>query len=170
MQHCYVFKSSKFSIFSDLAAKPCPYPLKITQLNLVLRRHSKVLTWSLSKMAFRSRVSPLLRCSLSAVRTAVTRRTLTSQSKEGASSFRFAGPLLIGASAVTAGLLAANQLYNNNFCLIGNVHAATKVRHLDRYLILFSCWFRFWSAVGCYLLYLTWSAWKSQSNRYLSIL
>ena len=88
-------------------------------------------------MAFRSRVSPILRSSLSAVRTAVTRRALTSQSKEGASSFRFAGPLLIGASAATAGLFAANQLYNNNFSVIGNVHAATKVRHLDRYLTRF---------------------------------
>lgn len=89
----------------------------------------------MSKMAFRSRISPVLRSSLSAVRTAVTRRTLTSQSKEGASSFRFAGPLLIGASAATAGLFAANQLYNNNFSLIGNVHAATKVQ--QRYMIRF---------------------------------
>ncbi|XP_020608464.1 nucleoside diphosphate kinase III, chloroplastic/mitochondrial-like [Orbicella faveolata] len=77
-------------------------------------------------MAFRSRVSPILRSSLSAVRTAVTRRALTSQSKDGASSFCFAGPLLIGASAATAGLFAATQLYKNNFFLIGNVHAATK--------------------------------------------
>ena len=87
-------------------------------------------------MAYRSRVSPVLRSSLSAVRTAVTRRALTSQSKESASSLRFAGPLLIGASAATAGLFAANQLYKNNFSLIGNVHAATKVQRLDRYLIL----------------------------------
>lgn len=78
-------------------------------------------------MAFRSRINPLFRSSLSAFRTTVARRTLTSQSKEGASSFRFAGPLLIGASAATAGLFAANQLYNNNFTLFGNVHAATKV-------------------------------------------
>ena len=90
-------------------------------------------------MAFRSRVGPILRSSLSAVRTAVARRALTSQSKEGASSFRFAGPLLIGASAATAGLFAANQLYNNNFSVIGNVHAATKVRHLDRHLTGFCC-------------------------------
>ena len=89
-------------------------------------------------MAFRSRVGPILRSSLSGVRTAVARRALTSQSKEGASSFRFAGPLLIGASAATAGLLAANQLYNN-FSVIGNVHAATKVRHLDRHLTGFYC-------------------------------
>jgi len=52
---------------------------------------------------------------------------MTSQSKESASYFRFAGPFIIGASAATAGLFAASRLYNNNFTFFGNVHAATKV-------------------------------------------
>lgn len=143
MQNCYFvsFVSDRYQIIS-CSPNLTPTPLKITKLNLVLRgvlivvsSHSPCA--SLSKMAFCSRVSPILRSSLNAVRTAVTRRALTSQSKQGASSFRFAGPLLIGASAATAGLFAANQLYNNNFSLIGNVHAATKVRHLDRYLTRF---------------------------------
>ena len=56
---------------------------------------------------------------------------MTSQSKESASYFRFAGPFIIGASAATAGLFAASRLYNNNFTFFGNVHAATKVGHFD---------------------------------------
>lgn len=78
-------------------------------------------------MAFRSRTSLLFRSSLSAFRTVAARRTFTSRFKESGSYFKFAGPVLIGASAATAGLFAANQLYRNNFTLIGNVHAATKV-------------------------------------------
>lgn len=143
MQNCYFvsFVSDRYQIIS-CSPNLTPTPLKITKLNLVLRGVLIVVSShgpcaSLSKMAFRSRVSPILRSSLNAVRTAVTRRALTSQSKQGASSFRFAGPLLIGASAASAGLFAANQLYNNNFSLIGNVHAATKVRHLGRYLTRF---------------------------------
>lgn len=141
LQNCY-FGSDRDQIIS-CSPNLTPTPLKITKLNLVLRGVLIVVSShgpcsaSLSKMAFRSRVSPILRSSLNTVRTAVTRRALTSQSKQGASSFRFAGPLLIGASAATAGLFAANQLYNNNFSLIGNVHAATKVRHLGRYLTRF---------------------------------
>lgn len=78
-------------------------------------------------MAFRSRTSVLLRSSLSAFRAAAVRRTFTSHSKESGSYFEFAGPVLIGASAATAGLFAANQLYRKKFTLFGNVHAATKV-------------------------------------------
>ncbi|PFX23535.1 Nucleoside diphosphate kinase B [Stylophora pistillata] len=78
-------------------------------------------------MAFRSRTSVLLRSSLSAFRAAAVRRTFTSHSKESGSYFKFAGPVLIGASAATAGLFAANQLYRKKFTLFGNVYAATKV-------------------------------------------
>lgn len=80
-------------------------------------------------MAFRGRFSPFVRSSLSAFRTTVARRTLTSQSKESASYFRFAGPFIIGASTAAAGLFAA-KLYNSNFTLFENVHASTKVGHL----------------------------------------
>lgn len=136
----------EFSITRDpnttsLLRDPTPTPLNYHPPPATTEP-SPLVTWSLSfpalsKMAFRSRVGPILRSSLSAVRTAVTRRALTSQSKDGASSFCFAGPLLIGASAATAGLFAATQLYKNNFFLIGNVHAASKVQHLDKYLFRF---------------------------------
>lgn len=59
-------------------------------------------------------------------RTPAAKRTLTSHSKESASYFRFAGPFVIGASAATAGFFAASRLYNQNFTLFENVHAATK--------------------------------------------
>ncbi|KAM7426051.1 Nucleoside diphosphate kinase B [Porites harrisoni] len=80
-------------------------------------------------MAFRSKVSPFVRSSLSLFRSPIVRRTLTSQSKESASYFRFAGPFVIGATAAGAGLFAASRLYNNNFTFFENVHAATKVEN-----------------------------------------
>ena len=87
-------------------------------------------------MAFRSKVSPFVRSSLSVFRSPIVRRTLTSQSKESASYFRFAGPFVIGATAAGAGLFAASRLYNNNFTFFENVHAATKVICLD---VVFIC-------------------------------
>ena len=86
-------------------------------------------------MAFRSKVSPFVRSSLSVFRSPIIRRTLTSQSKESASYFRFAGPFVIGATAAGAGLFAASRLYNNNFTFFENVHAATKVICLDAVFI-----------------------------------
>ena len=86
-------------------------------------------------MAFRSKVSPFVRSSLSVFRSPIVRRTLTSQSKESASYFRFAGPFVIGATAAGAGLFAASRLYNNNFTFFESVHAATKVICLDVVLI-----------------------------------
>lgn len=149
MQNCYVSRADlalnsgrKFFYKIHRAIlivlpKPSPYPTEPSPPRRLEILWSHVCWASFSEMAFRSRAGPILRSSLSAVRTAVTRRTLTSQSKEGASSFRFAGPLFIGASAATAGLFAATQLYKNNFSLIGNVHAATKVQHLDKYFLRF---------------------------------
>lgn len=78
-------------------------------------------------MSLRSRAFPFLRSSIGAFRTPVAKGTLISHSKEGASYFRFAGPFIIGASAAFGGLLAAKKLYNNDFTLFHNVHAATKV-------------------------------------------
>lgn len=134
----YTYSLSRDTVLARaprLICKPYPQPLNHLNSPQSFTATRTFAAWYMSKMAFRSRISPIFRSSLSAVRTAVARRTLTSQSKEGASSFRFAGPLLIGASAATAGLFAATQLYNNNFSLFGYVHAATKVGILDWYLI-----------------------------------
>ena len=99
-------------------------------------------------MAFRSRISPFVRSSLSVFRTPAAKRTLTSHSKESASYFRFAGPFVIGASAATAGFFAASRLYNQNFTLFENVHAATKVGKVEIinvcnliYIFIHSCLF-----------------------------
>ena len=92
------------------------------------------------EMAFRSKFSRIVdvRSVFAVFRSPIVRRTrtLTSQSKQSASYFRFAGPFVIGATAVGAGLFAASRLYNNNFTFFGNVHAATKVICLD---LVFIC-------------------------------
>ena len=86
-------------------------------------------------MAFHSKVSRIVdvRPFFAVFRSPLVRRTrtLTSQSKESAWYFRFAGPFVIWATAAGAGLFAASRLYNNNFTFFGNVHAATKVICLD---------------------------------------
>ena len=91
-------------------------------------------------MAFRSKFSRIVdvRSFFAVVRSPIVRRTrtLTSQPKQSASYFRFAGPFVIGATAAGAGLFAASRLYNNNFTFFGNVHAATKVICLD---VVFIC-------------------------------
>ena len=91
-------------------------------------------------MAFRSKFSSIVdvRSLFAVFRSPIVRRTrtLTSQPKQSASYFRFAGPFVIGATAAGAGLFAASRLYNNNFTFFGNVHAATKVICLD---VVFIC-------------------------------
>ena len=86
-------------------------------------------------MAFRSKVSPVVRSFFAVSRSPIVSRTLTSQSKESAWYFRFVGPFVIGATAAGAGLLATSRLYNNNF-IFGNLIAATKVICLD---VVFIC-------------------------------
>ena len=104
--------------------------LTLVKSNPVLHNTIRVAHVRRINMAFRGRFSPFVRSSLSLFRTAVARRTLTFQSKESASYFRFAGPFIIGASTAAAGLFAASKLYNSNFTLFGNVHASTKVGRL----------------------------------------
>ena len=91
-------------------------------------------------MAFRSKFSRIVdvRSFFAVFRSPIVRRTrtLTSQPKQSAWYFRFAGPFVIGATAAGAGLFAASRLYNNNFTFFGNVHAATKVICLD---VVFIC-------------------------------
>ena len=91
-------------------------------------------------MAFRSKFSRIVdvRSFFAVFRSPIVRRTrtLTSQSKQSAWYFRFAGPFVIGATAAGAGLFAASRLYNNNFTFFENVHAATKVICLD---VVFIC-------------------------------
>ncbi|CAH3148299.1 unnamed protein product [Porites lobata] len=88
-------------------------------------------------MAFRSKFSRIVdvRSFFAVFRSPIVRRTrtLTSQPKQSAWYFRFAGPFVIGATAACAGHFAASRLYNNNFTFFGNVHAATKVENkLDK--------------------------------------
>ena len=116
----HTFDRSKFFATSP----PDPACLTLVTFNPVLLPPAHVRRIN---MALRGRFSPFVRSSLGAFRTAVARRTLTSQSKESASYFRFAGPFIIGASTAAAGLYAASRLYNSNFTLFGNVHASTKV-------------------------------------------
>ena len=91
-------------------------------------------------MAFRSKFSSIVdvRSLFAVFRSPIVRRTrtLTSQSKQSAWYFRFAGPFVIGATAAGAGHFAASRLYNNKFTFFGNVRAATKVICLD---VVFIC-------------------------------
>lgn len=103
--------------------------LTLVKSNPVLHNTIRVAHVRRINMAFSGRFSPFVRSSLSLFRTAVARRTLTSQSKESASYFRFAGPF-IGASTAAAGLFAASKLYDSNFTLFRNVHASAKVGRL----------------------------------------
>ena len=80
-------------------------------------------------MAFRSKVSPVVRSFFAVSRSPIVSRTLTSQSKESAWYFRFVGPFVIGATAAGAGLLATSRLYNNNF-IFGNLIAASNQGNL----------------------------------------
>ena len=86
-------------------------------------------------MAFTGRFVPKLRSSLNQCCTVVVKRAINTQSKAGSRGF-FANnaiSLAVGASTVTVGFLALNQLgsKNNQTLFLENVHAATEVRNCN---------------------------------------